>query len=279
MTAERGPRRRRLVAGQGEDIGHGAAGPEGRSVKAGLVGLGAAKSQTVAAGVDDARIAGPQIGNVEIERAKSLRPQASQEDVRRFNQLEQRFAPLGILQIQGDALLATIVLLHGEVHRAGLAAIADHERAVRIAGSGRLDVDYLGALVGQQHPRARHENVLGQLKNPHARKYATRRHYLGPPAPLKRSGYWINCAAVLESRLAPQKLKHFVRSRLGSNSRFRTNCREVSVFAGRPRGQPMFSRGAAQATMRPIGGLKLRRGSPTMVTGAAMAIDDISNNH
>jgi hypothetical protein len=134
-------------------------------VKAGLVCLLAAEAVAIAASIDETRITRLEIVDIEAKRAQRLGTQAGQEHVGRFNQFEKRLAPFIRFQVERDALLAAVVLLHREVGRAYFAPIADDERAIGISDAWCFDLDDLGALVGQQHTGTWHEHVLRQLKN------------------------------------------------------------------------------------------------------------------
>lgn len=78
---------------------------------------------------------------------------------------EQRLPSLHGLEVERDALFPAVILLHRQIRRSDFAAVAHAQRTIRIAASGGLDLDDLGALIGQQHAGARHEHVLSELND------------------------------------------------------------------------------------------------------------------
>ena len=152
---------------RGEDVGEPTSCEERRGVVARLIGVGAPRSEAVAPGVDELRVAGSEGLGVEAEALEGSRADVGQEDVGRFEEPVERLDALGCLEVEGDRPLAAV----GECHREVDAALGPRpdplgdQAAVRVALDA-LDVDDVGAPVGQQGSRHRHEHPLRQLDDP-----------------------------------------------------------------------------------------------------------------
>lgn len=107
--------------------------------------------------MDEPGIARPQVVHVQAEGTDRLGTQAGQEDIRRFDELEEDLASGVRLQVDRDALRAAIILLHGEVREFGLPPVGDTQRPIGIAGADGFDVDDLRPLIGKQRTGRRHE--------------------------------------------------------------------------------------------------------------------------
>ncbi len=155
---------------RGQDVGQSPAGPEGRGVVAGPVGVGAPDAVAVTARVDEARVALGHRRGIEAQAPEGAGPQARQENVGRLEQPVQYGAAVVVLDVERKRLLARVGQRHRQVHALALAPDALRgQPAVGVATRG-LDVDDVGTPVGEQCAGDRHEHPLGQLDDAHARE-------------------------------------------------------------------------------------------------------------
>ena len=78
-------------------------------------------------------------------------------------------APPGMLEREADAALAPVGVLHERLERArGRAAGADVQAALGVAGDGVLDLDDVGAPVGEHRAGRGREGELRHLDDLHA---------------------------------------------------------------------------------------------------------------
>ena len=120
--------------------------------------------------------------------------------------------PVGLGEVEPEALLAPVRVLHEHRHLAAEAGDAGRAQAARgVAPGDVLDLDHLGAPVGEDGGRRGHEGVLGDLED------ADALHHIGHASPLSalagwlalcRSGYpaghrSLVCAGPLRSPRAP----------------------------------------------------------------------------
>src|SRR5215471_5581235 len=99
---------------------------------------------------DDPAVQDGQPLVVEAHRAHDTRPDVLEHDIRLGDEGREDLLALRMPKVEADALLAPVV--HGEVH----ALPADHGRMLaRLLAARRLDLDHLGAQVGEQHAAAR----------------------------------------------------------------------------------------------------------------------------
>ena len=101
--------------------------------------------EAVQADVDQPRIAGQQRLPVEPDGGELLRPDAVHQHVGAVGQRQQRVASVGLLEVEHDALLAAVDAEEDRAH-AGFGARAGAARRVAF---GRLDLDHVGAVLGQ----------------------------------------------------------------------------------------------------------------------------------
>src|SRR5690606_29738811 len=115
-VAERARRHaeRSAVVGWGDRGGDAAAGPEGDGVVAALLGVVAPGPVPGADGVDDVRVAGLHVRDVEAELGPGGGQVAGEEDVGLGGEVEHDLAGAGLLQVEGDAALAPVPDLPGE---------------------------------------------------------------------------------------------------------------------------------------------------------------------
>ena len=113
------------------------------------------------ADIDEFRIARAQRFRVEADRGEFLRADAVHQHIGGVDQLEQRFAPRRLLQVEHDALLAAV---DAEKDRAHSVFVARACAARRVA-VGRFDLDHLGAVFGQDLARVRPEHDSAQVED------------------------------------------------------------------------------------------------------------------
>ena len=94
--------------------------------------------------------------------------EAGQEHVRRLGQLVQDLAAAFRREIDPEAALAPVRLLPHEVEADRRQQARGDEAALRIARHRVLDLDHVGAPVGEHAARRRHEPPLRDLENTHA---------------------------------------------------------------------------------------------------------------
>ena len=149
--------------------GHPGPVPEGQGVIGALVGVGAPLALAGAPHVDDVRVVGPDVLDVDVQLGADRRHLVGEEDVAGRRQLAEDLEAVGGGEVEADALLAPVGVLEQdvdpapEVHRA-----AGGEAAHGVAPLHVLDLDDLGPPVGEQGRRGGDEGVLGDLEDPYA---------------------------------------------------------------------------------------------------------------
>src|SRR5262249_35065664 len=162
---------RRGGARRREGMRDAAARPERRRVVATLLGIGAGRALAMPAHVDDPQVDGPDGLHVDAELAACLGQEVGEEDVGGLDEPDQHVAPLRVADVDADAALPAVRLLHHEVDAAGVGEEAGgHQAPLRVAGDGMLDFDDVGAPVGQHRPGRRHEPPLRDLDDAHPRE-------------------------------------------------------------------------------------------------------------
>jgi hypothetical protein len=132
-------------------------------VERGPVRVGAVLSETRDRRQDDGGIERAPALVVEAHRAHDAGAEVLEHDVGFLHERREDFLAQRVPQIDAHALLAAVV--DGEVD----ALAADHRRMLAgLLVADRLDLDDLGAQVGQQHPAAGTRLKAGQLEDPDA---------------------------------------------------------------------------------------------------------------
>ena len=129
--------------------GRGAAPERGHVVTA-AVGLGAARAERAAARVDDLRVHGAHVVDLDAELPAGGGQQRREEHVGAANQIVEHLATRVGADVDADAALAAVRVL--EVHvdvGVGHERAGAHQAALRIAGHGVFDLDHVRAPVGQ----------------------------------------------------------------------------------------------------------------------------------
>ena len=128
-----------------------------------LPGIGAVFAKTVQAHIDEARVLLAQTVRIEPEPGQLLRAHAVHEHIGALQKRMQRGLRLLLLQIQYHAFLAAVGA-HEHCRHARLQCRAGVARGVALR---RLDLDHLGAVVGQHLAGHGAENHAGKVQYPH----------------------------------------------------------------------------------------------------------------
>ena len=171
-VAERRTRRAGQVVGPGHLHGRGDAGahPEPQEVVAAEVLVRSQRAVARAARVDDVRVGRADVVDVHLELAGDGRQLVGEEHVRRRREPVQDLAPGIGRQVQAEALLPAVGVLHEHVHPAAADVQPTHvaQTALRVAPLDVLDLDDRGTPVREDAGRQRCERVLGDLEDAHA---------------------------------------------------------------------------------------------------------------
>ena len=142
------------------------AGPERQRVVGALVGVGATLALAGAAHVDDVRVVGADVLDVDVELRADARELVGEEDVGGGGELVEDVEALGRGEVEAEAPLAPVGVLEQGVHVVGHDGEPGRGQAPHgVAPLDVLDLDDLGAPVGQQRRGRRHEGVLGDLED------------------------------------------------------------------------------------------------------------------
>ncbi len=156
------------VVGVADDVCGSAAPPEGAAVVAPAFRLGSPLAVARSPHVDDVRIGGADVLDVDPELTARLGAEVGEEHVRGLAELEQDAAALLCAHVEADAPFAPV----GELHHVGDPAGPDRdhphgrEPPLRIAGLGVLDLDDVGPPFGQDRAGHRHVGPGGDLHHP-----------------------------------------------------------------------------------------------------------------
>lgn len=140
--------------------------PEGGHVVATLFRFGAPGAERAPSGVDDLRIDRTNVVDIDAELLPVSGKEAREEHIRAAGQLVEHFLALRHRYVQPDAALAAVGVLDVGV---GIALDAQHpglaEPTLRVTGHRVLDLDHLGAPLGQHGARRRDEPVHGDFQD------------------------------------------------------------------------------------------------------------------
>jgi len=137
------------------------------------------REEALVAGDDQPGIAPLQLGRAEALLLQEAVAEVLEEHVRRGQQAVHRLAPLGRREIERDAALAAVEQREeGDPHAA--------EPAGLVAGR-RLDLDHLGAELGQDHAAGRPHDHVAHLDDPDAVQRQMRGHAFSPPKNIRCS--------------------------------------------------------------------------------------------
>jgi len=140
-----------------------------QQVLARLGGLGPAAAEAGGRGIDDVRLAGADLGVTETEALQNPRAEVLDHHVGALDQAVDDLAGLGVLEVDGEQPL---VAVGAEVERADTIDIGVGSRPVALEGAlGRLDLDYIGAHVGQILGRCRTLQIVAEAHHPHVAEH------------------------------------------------------------------------------------------------------------
>ena len=148
-------------------------GPERQRVVGALVGVGTALALAGAADVDDlglaARISSTPISELRADAGQLV----GEEDVGGGRDLVEQLEAVGRREVEPEAPLAPVGVLEQGVDIAAQHGDAGRRQTPHgVAPLDVLDLDHVGAPVGEQGRRRRHEGVLRHLEDAHALRIA-----------------------------------------------------------------------------------------------------------
>ena len=175
------------LVGVGDDVGRPAPPPEGAAVVPAAIGVGTELALTGSPDVDDVRVGGADVLHVDAQLPARLGPEIGEEHVRRSAQPQQQIPALIGAQVETDAALASVGQLHhvGHAPRTGRHQPRGGQAPLRIAGFGVLDLDDVGAPLGQNRAGHRDVRPRGHLHHPDA-VHDSHRPLLPRPCPVCR---------------------------------------------------------------------------------------------
>ena len=124
-----------------------------------------------------------------IPEAKPIRhagPEILDQNIRCGDQPQEDVAALGMLEIEGDRPLASILSQEGCTHVGPIEVRVSTELARKITGARHLDLDHVGAKLGKLITAEGPGKHIGQVQNAHAGKKSTHRSSHLPPSPVPR---------------------------------------------------------------------------------------------
>jgi hypothetical protein len=187
---------RRLLALRRQRHADAGARPEGADVVGRPVAIGSARAVAGEVAVDEAAVDRVDAGEIETDTRQRAHAQVRDQHVGALDQACRDGAAFGVLEIDGDAALAAIVELERRIDRHVDAGRVQEQSAHRIAGR-RLELDHLGAPVGEDAGGRRSGHPEAQLENSNAFKWTRhdrplfsprRRRDAEIPAPLRLCG-------------------------------------------------------------------------------------------
>ena len=114
-------------------------------------------------------LCGPDVVDVDEQLRRYPRQLVGEEHVARGGELVEHLEPVGLAEIEAEALLAPVRVLEEAVDVGGHRGHARRgQPAHRVAAADVLDLDHLGAEVGERRRRGGNERVLRHLENSYA---------------------------------------------------------------------------------------------------------------
>ena len=158
-----------VVVGALDAEGDAGATPERERVVGALVGVGPAGALARAPDIDDARIVRPDVVDVDAQLGDHARELVGEEHVGGRRELGEDVETFVGREVEREALLAPVGVLEQrmDVGR-NVDDSAGCETAHRVAALDVLDLDHLGAPIGQQRGGRGHERVLRDLEHAYA---------------------------------------------------------------------------------------------------------------
>jgi len=156
--AEGGALHDRRLARLTQHVRDAAARPERAGIESTALGFRPLGALAGPLGVDDLRVDLLQVVVVDLQAPSSRGQEAGQEDVGFLHQGVQHLAPAVGAEIEPEAAFVAAAVLDEEVEAVGAGNDAGADQAAqRIAAGGMLDLDDLGAPVGNHRPGTGHE--------------------------------------------------------------------------------------------------------------------------
>ena len=165
VVALRRPRLRGDAAGLGHRVGDRRPPEERRHVEPGSAGVRADEAVPGQRGVHDAPVAGVDRRRVEAVAGLAERQQVAEEHVGPVDQRPHELGAVGAVEGHGDRALAAVVDVERVVDVGRPLGLARHV-AHDVAGE-RLDLDDVGAHVGEDRSRARRRHPARDLDDAH----------------------------------------------------------------------------------------------------------------
>ena len=138
--------------------------PVRRTVEAAPTGLRSAGSLARAAHVDHVGVAGTDVVDVDAKARPHVGQVVGDEDVGALDQAVQQLTAAVGREVEGDRALPPVGDLEHEVHAAGAGHESRrHQTALRVAALRVLDLDDVGAPLGEHRARDRHERPRRHL--------------------------------------------------------------------------------------------------------------------
>ena len=159
---------RRVPARRRQQARDARARPEARDVVGGAVAVGPLEPVAADRPVDEARVAREQALGIEPEprERRPSRTLVTKTSARSISSSASA-RPASVREVDHDAALAAVVHLEGRVERAGRRR-ASPRSARRVADAGRLDLDDVGAPVGEDAAGRGPGDPDSELHHPHA---------------------------------------------------------------------------------------------------------------
>ncbi len=132
----------------------------GRQFSVGTVG-----GKAVGADIDDVRLDLADRLVAQPQALDGLRPERMDESIGAFDHFQESRARRRVLEVEAERALVAIHIEIGRAHAGRLARLADMAHRVALR---RLDLDDVGALVGQQHGAVGPEDDVGEVDDPDA---------------------------------------------------------------------------------------------------------------
>ena len=129
-----------------------------------MLRIGPFVAPTGAAGVDDVRVDGAKVVDVEAMLGAGLGEIAGQENVAGLGELQRDLAPGGLGQVEGDRQLAAVRDLVEWVRTVFGQVEHVFQRPLRVTRR-RLSLDHLGPEIGQNRSCDRDKRPRGNLEN------------------------------------------------------------------------------------------------------------------
>ena len=167
-VAERAARHDERRALVGEDVPEAAARPERHRVEPALVGVGTLEALARPDRVDAARVHRPDVVGAQPQLLARRRQEARDEHVGPRDQRVERGAAVVVAQVDRDAALVAVELLEEDVEALDVRDDAQLRVVPQRIARRALDLDDVGAPVGEDRGGRRHEALFRDLEHVHA---------------------------------------------------------------------------------------------------------------